>query len=369
MCKKLLSKEEFIEKARKIHGNKFDYSLVEFNKITDKIIIICQKHGTFKQRADSHFKHSCRKCQDEIKSKNTRMKSEDVIKQFKKIHKNKYDYSLVNYINKRTKVKIICPNHGIFYQIPYEHKNGNGCSVCGMERMKISKLKNKEWIDKCINKYKNKYDYSLVNYITDRINVKIICPIHGELNQKPKDHYKTGCGLCNKIQKSLTNSQIFIEKCKKIYDGKYDYSLVSYINNKTKVKIICHKHGVFEQRPDLHLRHGCPSCNQSRGEIKIRILLDNLKINYLYQYKFENCKNIRQLPFDFYLPDYNTCIEFDGKQHYESIKYFGGQKNLLEIKMKDEIKNFYCENNNIKLIRVGYKEDVNKKLKSILEQL
>ena len=134
--------------------------------------------------------------------------------------------------------------------------------------------------------------------------------------------------------------------------------LSEYINNKTKVKcrcLICGYIWFAEPRKLLEGR-GCPKCNMSKGEIKISVFLDNNFINYIPQYKFDNCKNINKLSFDFYLPNHNICIEYDGKQHYEAIEYFGGKYMLSIQQNKDKIKTRYCQDNNIKLIRIPYWE-------------
>ena len=124
----------------------------------------------------------------------------------------------------------------------------------------------------------------------------------------------------------------FIDKAKKIHGDKYDYSLVNYINLRTKVKIICPIHGEFEQKPEKHLmKRGCQKCD---------------------------------LPFDFFLPDYNMCIEFDGEQHFKPKLNFGGMIGFIKIQTNDNIKNEYCNNNNIKLLRIKYNEDVIDKLKN-----
>ena len=162
----------------------------------------------------------------------------------------------------------------------------------------------------------------------------------------------------------MTNNKIlFCEKSKEIHKNKYDYSLVEYINNKTKVKIICPIHGIFEQKPDAHLYCGCKYCQESRGERKIRTILKKLKINYIMQKKFSDCKNKRELPFDFYLPDFNICIEYDGIQHFKSIEYFGGINGFEQTVNNDKIKTNYCKENNIQLIRIKYNENIEEKFK------
>ena len=110
---------------------------------------------------------------------------------------------------------------------------------------------------------------------------------------------------------------------------------------------------------------GCANCKESKGEREISKWLIEQEINFKKQKTFNNCKFKRQLYFDFYLPDYNLCIEFDGEQHYHSIEYFGGETNLLENKKRDEFKNNFCFKNNIKLERIKYDENIIDRLKQI----
>lgn len=202
----------------------------------------------------------------------------------------------------------------------------------------------------------DKYDYSLTNYVSAHKKVKIICKQHGVFEQKAWNHlHNDGCPICYGTKKYTKEE--FIEKSNKTHLNKYDYSLVDYVNNSTKVKIICNQHGIFEQSPSSHVlqRHGCPSCNISKGEIFIQNFLSEKNILFYKQHTFSDCKNIRLLPFDFYLPDKNTCIEYDGEQHYKPIVRFNGEIGFQKTQMRDKIKNEYCKLNNIKLIRVTSK--------------
>ena len=124
-----------------------------------------------------------------------------------KLKHNKYDYSLVKYIDAKTKVKIICTIHGEFTQTPNSHLNGSGCYSCGLES-RINKLSSntKEFIYKSNKIHKNKYDYSLSKYKNNYTKIKIICPIHGEFNQTPSDHInKQGCNECGICSRSIKN--------------------------------------------------------------------------------------------------------------------------------------------------------------------
>jgi len=177
-------------------------------------------------------------------------------------HGDKYNYKLVEYKNVKTKVKIICPIHGVFEQRPDSHLSGFGCQKCGVEKASKEKTFTAEqfiigaW---CV--HGDKYNYKLVDYKNAYTKVKIICPIHGIFEQTSNNHLcGRGCRKCVSEKQRKTLKQFIIES-NNIHNNKYDYSLVEYKNAKTKVKIICHEHGVFRQRPHDHLKgHGCPKC-------------------------------------------------------------------------------------------------------------
>ena len=280
-------------------------------------------------------------------------KLNNFIEKSNKIHNGKYDYSLVNYINAKTKVKIICQKHGVFQQTPDTHSRGSGCPECGGSK----KLTNYEFIKKVEKIHKHKYDYSLVEYKNNNTKVKIICQNHGVFEQTPSEHLRYGCWQCGVISRSnkkKLNNDDFIKKANKIHDNYFDYSKAIYNGHRNKLIIICPKHGEFNQKANAHLNgQGCPSCKKSKGEREIEVWLNINNIKYNPQHRFKDCKDIRTLPFDFYLPDYNICIEYDGKQHFKPLM-FNGKSNLSDIIKKDNIKNIYCTNNNIKLIRIKY---------------
>jgi len=231
--------------------------------------------------------------------------------------------------------------------------------------MKTLKYNTTDIILKFKNIHKNTYDYSLVDYKGIKHKVSIICPIHGEFEQTPEKHIyrKHGCekcGLIRKREKKTSNTKEFISKSKKVHGNLYDYSLVNYKKARIIIKIICSIHGEFEQTPNDHLNgNGCPKCNESKGEKKIRLLLEKKDINFFSQKRFKNCKYKNPLPFDFYLPEYNMCIEFDGEQHFRENKQWGGKEALKLQKVKDEIKNDFCIKNKINLIRIRYNENIN----------
>jgi predicted nucleic-acid-binding Zn-ribbon protein len=295
-----------------------------------------------------------------------RLTFEQFIEKSNEIHNNKYDYSLVCYKNNFTKVKIICSEHGIFEQTPSNHIHSKqGCPKCyGNKKITLD-----EFIKTAAIIHDDKYDYSLVDYKNNFTKVKIICPEHGIFEQKPNGHLiqKSGCLKCS--GKNTKTTEEFISFAKSVHVDLYDYSLVDYVSGNIKVKIICKKHGIFEQKPDIHTnrRHGCPKCRKSKGELQIIKTLNENKILFVQQKEFEDCKDKNALYYDFYLPDHNLCIEYDGLQHFEPIEFWGGVENLEYIQKHDQIKTDFCVDNDIKLIRIKY----NRKLKDsdILEKI
>lgn len=287
-------------------------------------------------------------------------------------HGIKYDYSQVNYYNTRTLIDIFCKTHGHFKQLPKSHLEGKGCPKCAG---KIGKLNLEKFILLCIKKHNNKYIYNNIKNFNSTLDyIKIKCPKHGFFSQKAYRHLGgNGCVECAKeLHKEKVSNDLyyFIKKSEKIHKDKYDYTKSNYTGCKNKTIIICKKHGEFLQSPSVHMAgSGCPKCKISKGEQKIIDYLKDKKIIFICQKKFDNCINPKtknKLKFDFFIPDKKICIEFDGGLHFKAIPYFGGQKTFEKIKELDKIKNEYCKNNNIILIRISKIDDVSNILNNFL---
>lgn len=192
------TKESFVEKAKEIHGDKYDYSKVDYKNLDSRIIIICPKHGEFIQKASQHLRgNKCRKCSIENRSHN----KNKFIERARKIHGYKYNYSKVICNNLKDKVIIICPEHGEFVQKAQHHinKRSNGCPECGLRRKSL-RLTKDQFIEKSKEVHKDKYDYSKINYISLMNNVSILCPEHGEFLQRAGHHIGgSGCPSCPAI--------------------------------------------------------------------------------------------------------------------------------------------------------------------------
>lgn len=220
-------------------------------------------------------------------------------KMSEQIHKYKFDYSLVKYKTNNQKVTLICNECKTkFSQVPGNHLFGQGCPQCKINNLCIiGAIKTKERAITIKN--------DIIKIHNDRINLD-----------------------------------------KFIFQGSHKKSLFGCNINE--------KHDYWLATPSNILSgKGCPTCKSSKGELSIENFLKNYNIILKKQYKFSDCKNIKPLPFDFYLPEYNICIEYDGKQHFINNGFFGIE-NLKRLKVNDLIKTNYCKNNNITLIRIPY---------------
>lgn len=304
--------EQVINDFKKVHGDKYDYSKTVYKKALEKVIITCPIHGDFTQTPNSHlYGRGCPLCGIE-KGKETIKKTlknkkityipdgkrktvESFINHSKQIHGDKYDYSKVDYINNHTKVCIICPEHGEFWQEPSNHMIGQGCPKCAIEKRRISKLK------------------------------------------KAKD---------------------FIDEANEIHGYFYKYDKVDYINARRKVTITCPIHGDFEQTPDNHIKGcGCPLCKSSMLEKKIARFLKDNSIKFIPHHSFIWLRVDKQhtQTVDFYLPEYNIAIECQGIQHLAPKGTFGSKKITSEeffekVKKLDEKKHDLCEEHKIPIL-------------------
>ena len=226
----------------------------------------------------------------------------------------------------------------------------------------MKQLTTEQFINKARLVHGDKYDYSKTAYIKSNQKVIIICPKHGEFEQRAGHHLSgKGCPKCCIVEKSDNQRKTkdkFIQDSIVIHGNKYNYDKVIYKNAKTKIIITCPIHGDFEQFPYNHLQgKGCPRCNSSKGEQLIKTFLINNNIIYQEQFKIEVPINIRERGYckvDFFLPDYNCIIEYNGEQHYKPIERFGGQLKFEKQQIRDSYIKNYCKDNNISFIEIPY---------------
>jgi len=231
------------------------------------------------------------------------------------MHGDLYDYSLVNYTTMKTSIIIICSIHGKFSQIPACHLRGSGCHKCFTESRKTTL---EQFILNASEIHENKYDYSIVNYITARIKISIICKIHGIFEQVPDSHLKGfGCSKCGYMQKT---TEQFIEEATKKHGTKYDYSQVIYKNTMTKIIIICAKHGHFKQYPHHHLDGSeCSKCIHKGFSKKQIAWLEYIakRDNIYIQHAMNDGEyRVGKYKVDGYCKETNTCYEFSGSFYH-----------------------------------------------------
>ena len=359
-----MNTEEFIEKTKNIHGNKYDYSKVEYKRNDKKVCIICPKHGEFWQTPKMHLRgQGCPKCYEERRGENRQYSLEDFIAKAKSVHGDKYDYSKVDYIDSKTKVCIICKEHGEFWQSPAHHLHGQGCKLCNYYKLSKGQRKGKEdFIKDAIKIHGNKYDYSKVNYVNNKTKVCIICSEHGEFLQTPNSHLRGAgcpkCGIDSIIKKSSLSQDEFMGKVYDKWGDTYDYSKVNYVNKSTKVCIICKKHGEFVVTPNNFLSNHsvCPKCSHpiSKWEHEIVDFLKSENVNV----EQSNRTILNGEEIDIFLPDYKIGIECDGI--YWHCEKFKDKKYHLN-------KTINGENNGIRIIHIF--EDEWKIKKDILKSM
>jgi len=317
--------EEFIEKAKLVHGDKYDYSNVEYKSTDIKVIITCKIHGNFEQTPNRHLVgQGCYKCGIILSSNKNRKTLEEFINKATLVHGNKYDYSKVEYKSRKTKVIIICKEHGDFQQEPHCHLIGQGCINCSRINSAEKRTKTlEEFIEKAKLVHGDKYDYSNVEYINTDTKVIITCKIHGDFKQVPNSHLAGRCCFkCSHIngaEKRKMTLEEFIEKAKLVHGDKYDYSKVNYINANTKIIIICKEHGEFTKTPLAHYNSciGCPKCSNN-GYSKPSILWLNF-ISKFYNIYIQHALNdgeflipTTRYKADGYCKETNTIYEFHG---------------------------------------------------------
>ena len=322
--------EKFIKKAKRVHNNNnYDYSLVKYENSNVKVDIICKKHGIFQQTPRAHLSGTkCPKC--------STLNINNIISKFIEKHGLLYEYGehIKNY-----KIDIFCKKHGKFCQSIYDHMKGSGCPSCDRSK--------KDDIESFIQKAKKihkEYDYSKVIYKNSNTKIDIICKKHGIFKQTPSNHIlrKNGCPTCAKNKKYTRES--FIQKANEIHNHKFNYELLKYINSITKVKIICPKHGIFEQIPSSHLNGcGCKKCADKSIEYNEQIeFLSYRKLVRRYTKRNKNKLYENWDGYDFYdneyIKEYLNISHIDNKyptiDHRVSI-YYGFLNNISPQEISD----------------------------------
>lgn len=256
---------EFINKAKKIHGNRYGYNEVNYINNHTKVVLYCEIHGLFMQTPSKHLSGSnCRKCAHS-------MTTEEFITKANEVHNGRYGYLNTVYKSSKEKVQINCSVHGNYLQNSRNHLNGSGCPKCA-NNSRANKLitTTEQFIEKSIKVHGDKYDYSEVDYKGVNNKVKIFCNVHGHFLQAPDGHLNgNGCMKCGKNNvsyKMTKTTDQFIYEANLVHEGKYVYDQSKYVKGTEKIDILCNNHGLFKQTPNNHIKgQGCPKCKNDKN--------------------------------------------------------------------------------------------------------
>lgn len=291
------TKDMFVEEAKKVHGDRYDYSKVDYKSVHDSVTITCKVCSLeFTQFAGNHLKgHGCSKCGHKKTADAQRKTIEQFVIDAKEVHGDKYDYSEVNYESTHSHVAIICKQcHEKFMQQPCNHLEGNGCPSCATKAKADQRRKTTEqFIKEAKTLHGDKYDYKMSEYTNARSPVTIICnECDAQFIQSPHHHLSGhGCWTCG-IKRTgdalRKTTEQFIKDAKEAHGDKYDYSKVDYVSAHRMVTIICNQCKLeFYQIANNHLSgYGCSNCSfRSHSKMSIEWLdfikqLEDVKIRH-----------------------------------------------------------------------------------------
>lgn len=354
------TQEQFIEECKMIHGDKDDFSKVNYINNKEKICLICKEHGEYWQKPlDYLHGHRCKKCANEKLSEISKIKYtyEQLVSDGNEAHNNKYIYPQqdIKYLHQDCIVE--CEKHGLFKTNIYHHiHDKRGCQKCAMEKFNLAKRYSIEKIKEMLlsSDYDRAIDIDLSEY--EKMNT----PIRFHCNTCGKDFYRqltvfinsnNKCPHCFKevLSKAKTKTtEEYINQVRKIHNGFYIYDLVNYTKSDEKIDVICPKHGIFSIEANSHAQgHGCPICNESKLEKEISSFLTENGIIIERQKRFDW---LGRMSIDIYIPSLQIAIECQGEQHFEIVEYFGGKSAFERRIFLDNEKLRLCNENGIKMI-------------------
>ena len=292
--------EEFVSKAKSVHGDKFDYSKCIYVNHNTKVTLICPHHGEFEQLPYVHKRGSdCPSCSKEtMKANRIANRKATLEKEFREVHGDRFDYTkaLKEFVDVDTPVTITCPEHGDFKTTPTRHLKGTkGCNEC--YRRTISSQRSKDFSHfktKMIYTHGNRYEYDESTFTDSNNKIRIICPKHGEFFQSIQNHINSrGCPFCakeNHGKSRVLTTERFIEKSAKAHEGYYSYGNSVYTGNRDKIIVTCPIHGDFKTNAANHMFGDgrCPSCGTSPFAGRILKNGDTGRKGHIYVIKLSN---------------------------------------------------------------------------------
>ena len=359
----------FLERATAMYPE-YDFSKAIYKSREVYVMVSCPVHGDFKIRPRTLLSgekgqkpHGCWKCNNLIPPYEKKPILDTFKNRMHELYGSKYTFVWSDFKNRYSQIRFTCKQHGTQQRSARVLLEGKGCAYCN------GKFYPPDWIKNARAVHGEKYEYDdsrPPQTVADIIRYK--CPTHGWQETRYDCHVLQGCGcaLCAGVQNKIPaedRKQRWIERCRKKFNDRFDYSQFEYVDNDTKGTIICREHHCsFITDPWTHLRGSgaCPLCSSSKGEALIRTWLENNKVKFDTQYKLPNenmfCKR-QHLLVDFYLPDLNLIIEMNGEQHYQYVEHFHTKDWTFEDQqIRDETLRVYCRDHRINLLEIKYNE-------------
>lgn len=369
-------KATFLQKARAFHDDKFDYTDVTYVNANTPVTIICPTHGPFQQTPWNHLKGGCSRCAAEARAV-ARRATVDVATVYAAAAQKGYELVdqpiKLKQVPLTTRVKLKCPshNHAFSSTVKALISDARNCPKCKGFRISDSKtVAFQEFLERAKAVHSDKYSYNEATYKGLMQPMEIVCQQHGSFTQAPVHHLSNkGCVICNRTGSYLT-TEVLQQQLKELYgdDATISFDNVVHDPDSRYITITCETHGdVRALKASVRRGRGCPKCYpKSRGEAILAYMLSKYKVSFIEQYKFEGCVHKAPLPFDFFLPDLNVCIEYQGPQHYRPVDAFGGVETFEKVQVRDKVKRDFCRAEGLKLIEISEDDDIETVIRGML---
>jgi hypothetical protein len=302
-----------IDESNRLYNNKYVYTLVNFQKMIDKVSIICREHGIFVKTMHKHLSgEGCPTCSKQISSQKRIIKQQLIfIQKATLLYKSLYDYSKVSYISAKSKIIVTCNRHGDFMITPNKHLNGESCPSCTKEQVS---LKLRYPLDKFLEevrlKHNHKYDYSKVVWKGVDKNIIIICHDHGEFTIKASEHRERGCKNCATTNNhpNLLGIDEFIKRHKEKHGDKYNYDQTIYNGIDKLINITCPNHGIYSS-----IAVNLSGCNICKENVRNNQLKEEAKRTFI-----NKSNNVHNFTYDYSQTNYinaSTKVKIKCKKH------------------------------------------------------
>ena len=366
--------EKFISEARKVHGDKYDYSRVVYINSRTPVIIGCPIHGFKEQKPGIHLTtNGCKDCGYAVhgdKMKGPLYDTATFIEKSKQLHDD-IDYSITEFRGAEKPVSMICKIHNIPFTVAKAANHVSrthpqrGCKLCVSDKVKERcTMTLDEFLLRAAFVHGETYSYDRVKWVNANTEIVIVCKVHGPFRQLPVSHLKYGCRKCGDIlrgkNKAYTQEE-FVALARTVHGDRYTYEHSVYKGMDEDITITCPKHKDFVTTPHnfIHAASGCPKCKRPRLEGIVSSWLKESGIAFEEQKNFPWLKNVRLMKLDFYLPEYNIAIECQGDQHFKNSferPIFIRQDYIAKQSERDKLKHDQCEAHGIPILYFANKD-------------